>query len=85
MIASAVPTGTGVRHVGHVGDIVGIEVLDHIVIGQQPSVSLAHRGVLVNRNADDALRAVELVHLDAADATSCPALRRPLEPLDTAG
>jgi DNA repair protein RadC len=35
------------RRISRAGEIVGIEVLDHVVIGQQRWVSLARRGVLM--------------------------------------
>ena len=44
------------RRISRAGEVVGIEVLDHVVIGQQRWVSLARRGVLMEhgtaRSAD---------------------------------
>ena len=39
------------RRLGQAGDILDIEVLDHIVIGHQRWVSLARRGALLKRGA----------------------------------
>ena len=39
------------RRLGQAGDILGVEVLDHLVIGHQRWVSLARRGALLNRGA----------------------------------
>jgi DNA repair protein RadC len=35
------------RRLGHAGDLVGVEVLDHLVIGHQRWTSLARSGVLM--------------------------------------
>jgi DNA repair protein RadC len=40
------------RRISRAGDIVGIEVLDHVVIGQQRWVSLARRGALTEHRDD---------------------------------
>ena len=48
------------RRIGRAGEVVGIEVLDHVVVGQQRWVSLARRGVLMERNANDDFRTIEL-------------------------
>jgi DNA repair protein RadC len=40
------------RRISRAGDIVGIEVLDHVVIGQQRWVSLARRGALTEHRGD---------------------------------
>jgi DNA repair protein RadC len=37
------------RRLGQAGDILGVEVLDHLVIGHERWVSLARRGALINR------------------------------------
>lgn len=37
------------RRLGQAGEILDIEVLDHIVVGHEPWVSLARRGALINR------------------------------------
>jgi DNA repair protein RadC len=37
------------RRLGQAGEILGVEVLDHLVIGQERWVSLARRGALLNR------------------------------------
>ena len=39
------------RRLGQAGEILGVEVLDHIVIGHQRWVSLARRGALIERGA----------------------------------
>ncbi|MDP8931403.1 MAG: DNA repair protein RadC [Actinomycetota bacterium] len=39
------------RRLGQAGEVLGIEVLDHIIIGHQHWVSLARRGALVQRGA----------------------------------
>ncbi len=38
------------RRFGQAGEILGVEVLDHLVIGHQRWVSLARRGALINRS-----------------------------------
>lgn len=48
------------RRIDRAGEIVGIEVLDHVVIGQQRWVSLARRGALMERSASDDFRGIEL-------------------------
>jgi DNA repair protein RadC len=37
------------RRLGQAGDILGVEVLDHLVIGHERWISLARRGALLNR------------------------------------
>ena len=39
------------RRLGQAGEILGVEVLDHIVVGHQRWVSLARRGALMQRGA----------------------------------
>ena len=39
------------RRLGQAGDVLGVEVLDHIVIGHQRWVSLGRRGVFSERGA----------------------------------
>jgi DNA repair protein RadC len=39
------------RRLGQAGDILGVEVLDHLVIGHERWVSLARRGALLNRGS----------------------------------
>ena len=41
------------RRLGEAGDLVGVEVLDHMVIGHGRWVSLARRGVLVDQRLAD--------------------------------
>ena len=48
------------RRISRAGDIVGIEVLDHVVIGHNRWTSLARRGVLMERNSSEDFRAIEL-------------------------
>ncbi|HEX2029434.1 MAG TPA: DNA repair protein RadC [Nitriliruptorales bacterium] len=43
------------RRLNEAGEIVGIEVLDHLVIGHQRWVSLARRGLLLGRAQDRAV------------------------------
>lgn len=40
------------KRIGQAGDLVGVDVLDHVVIGHRRWVSLARRGALLERSAD---------------------------------
>lgn len=48
------------RRIGHAGEIVDIDVLDHIVIGHRRWVSLARRGVLLDHAQETAVPKREL-------------------------
>ena len=41
------------RRLGQAGDLIGVEVLDHMVIGHQRWTSLARRGVLMQRQPQE--------------------------------
>lgn len=41
------------RRLGRAGDLVGVEVLDHVVVGHRRWVSLARRGVLLDTTRTD--------------------------------
>ena len=47
------------RRLTHAGDIVGVQLLDHVVIGHDRWVSLARRGALVEWRSQPKLRQVE--------------------------
>lgn len=49
------------RRLGKAGDLVGIDVLDHVVVGHRRWVSLARRGVLMERATDIERDAVGVV------------------------
>ncbi len=51
------------RRLARVGELVGVEILDHIVVGHERWVSLARRGALSNESA-----VASSFQLDAADA-----------------
>ena len=51
------------RRLTRVGELVGVEILDHIVVGHERWVSLARRGALSNESA-----VASSFQLDAADA-----------------
>ena len=44
------------RRLGQAGDLIGVEVLDHMVIGHQRWTSLARRGVLMQPSLDDQIQ-----------------------------
>jgi DNA repair protein RadC len=48
------------RRIGRAGEIVGVEVLDHVVVGHRRWVSLARRGALMEQNVNDDFQAIEL-------------------------
>lgn len=48
------------RRIDRAGEIVGIEVLDHVVVGHNRWVSLARRGALIERNVNDDFQTIEI-------------------------
>jgi DNA repair protein RadC len=59
------------RRLARVGELVGVEILDHIVVGHERWVSLARRGAMSNESA-----VASSFQLDAAD-TRRPARSQP--------
>jgi DNA repair protein RadC len=51
------------RRLDRAGQIVGVEVLDHMVIGHQRWESLARRGALIERSGDERFRGHQLDEL----------------------